>query len=166
MRYALASLGCLTLLLAVAPTAAAQALPSDCRQAMNIRSPQTQIELFTRCLDNSGVSGPTRADVLKQRAISYMHLGQHQRAVNDIDEALRLRPDADGYYLRSVSLRALGRLDSALADCDRAIGMEPDNAASYANRAYINQALGNKAQARSDVQRARELDPSVRVPSL
>lgn len=166
MRSVLVSLGCLALLLAAPASAPAQNLPADCRQAMSVRSPQTQVELFTRCLDSGGVSGPTRADVLKQRAISYMHLGQHQRAVDDIDEALRLRPDADGYYLRSVSLRALGRLDSALQDCDRAISMEPDNAPAYANRAYIYQALGNKAQARSDARRARELDSSVRVPWL
>ena len=96
-----------------------------------------------------------------------MHLGQHQRAVDDINEAVRIRPgDADNYYLRGVALRALGKYDQALEDTNRAIGIEPDNAGAYANRAFIYKAQGNVNQAKADARRARELDPGVKVPSF
>jgi len=144
-----------------------QELPGDCQAAMSIRSPQGQVDMFTRCLESGQVSGSAKATTLKQRAIAYMHLGQHQRAVDDIDEAVRIRPgDADNYYLRGVALRALGKLDRALEDTNRAIGIEPDNAGAYANRAYIYKSLGNASQAKADAQRARELDSSVRVPAF
>lgn len=152
------------LFLAAAP-ALAQDLPSDCQEAMTVRSPQAQVDLFTSCLNSGRVSGGTKATTLKQRAIAYMHLGQHQRAVDDINQAIQIKPgDADNYYLRGLAYRALGQMDKALSDTNKAIGLEPDSAAAYANRAYIYKAMGNVNQAKADARRARELDSSVKVP--
>jgi Lipoprotein NlpI, contains TPR repeats len=166
-RYDLAACCCLLLLSLVCAPAMAQELPQDCQEAMAVRSPQGQVDLFTQCLNSGQVSGSAKATTLKQRAIAYMHLGQHQRAVDDINEAVRIRPgDADNYYLRGVALRALGKYDQALEDTNRAIGIEPDNAGAYANRAFIYKALGNANQAKADARRARELDPRVKAPSF
>ncbi len=145
----------------------AQDLPQECKEAMDTRSPQAQVSLFTRCLDSGRLNGGTKATTLKQRAIAYMHLGQHQRAVDDIDQAVKLKSDdADNYYLRGLAYRALGQLDRALEDTNRAIGLDPNFAAAYANRAFTNKALGNASQARSDARRALDLDPRVKVPAF
>lgn len=159
---------CCVLLLAVNATSAyAQDLPQECRQALEVRSPQGQIELFTRCLDSGRVNGESKATTLKQRAVAYMHLGQHKRAIDDINQAVKLKPDdADNYYLRGFSYRALNENQRAVEDCNRAINLDRNFAAAYATRAFAHKSLGNFSQARSDAQRALLLDSSVKVPSF
>lgn len=167
MRNTAAVMLILGLLLPLAaPVAArAQSLPPDCQEAMGLRSPQAQVELFTRCLDSGQLSGGTKATTYKQRAVAYMHLGQHQRAIDDINQAIRLKSgDPDNYYLRAVAYRGLQQHEKSVEDSTRAIGMDPNFAAAYANRAYSYKALGNDSQARNDARHAQELDPKVRVP--
>lgn len=156
------------LLLAVnAAPVSAQDLPQECRQAQEVRSPQGQIELFTLCLDTGRLNGESKATTLKQRAVAYMHLGQHKRAIDDINQAVKLKPDdADNYYLRGFSYRALNENQRAVEDCNRAINLDRNFAAAYATRAFAHKSLGNLSQARSDAQRALLLDSSVKVPSF
>jgi Lipoprotein NlpI, contains TPR repeats len=156
----------LFLLLAIsAGQGLAQGLPQECKDAMDIRSPQAQVEAFTRCLESGRVSGSDKATTLKQRAIAYMHLGQHQRAIDDINQAIRIKPgDSDNFYLRGFAYRALGQYQRALEDSNQAISLEPDFAAAFANRAFVHKALGNVNQAKSDARRAQDLDPQVKVP--
>jgi tetratricopeptide (TPR) repeat protein len=162
---------CLLLAAFTAPWAVtrtlAQDLPQECQEAMHTRSPQGQVDLFTICLDTGRLNGDPKATTLKQRAIAYMHLGRHQFAVDDLNEAIKLKPgDADNFYLRGFAYRALGQFRKALEDSNRAVGMDPGFAAAYANRAFVNKALGNTGQARSDARRAQALDSSVKVPSF
>lgn len=149
----------------VGPQAQAQDLPAECQEAMQTRSPQGQVDLFTACLETGRLSGDPKATTLKERAIAYMHLGRHQFAVDDLNEAIKIKPgDADNFYLRGFAYRALGQYQKALEDSNRAVGMDPSFAAAFANRAFANKALGNLGQARSDARRALALDPSVKVP--
>jgi len=166
-RIAATAFRCLFLAAVIATQALAQDLPQECKDALQSRSPQAQVDLFTRCLDSNRLSGATKATTLKQRAIAYMHLGQHPRALEDINLAIKLKPDdADNYYLRGVAYRALGQDQRAVEDSTRAIGLESNFAAAFANRAFAYKALGNINQAKSDARRARDLDPNVKVPSF
>lgn len=165
MRIAFAHAALVCLLLATAPLAVAQDLPQECKDAQEIRSPQGQVDMLTQCLDTGRLSGEAKATTFKQRAIAYMHLGRHQLALDDINQAMKLKPDdADVYYLRGFAYRALGQYQRALEESNRAIGMDPSFAAAYANRAFAHKALGNASQARSDARRAHDLDPTVKVP--
>lgn len=147
--------------------AAAQDLPQECRDALETRSPQGQVDLLTQCLGSSGMNQDSRATTLKQRAVAYMHLGRHQFALDDINKAMRLKPDdSDMYYLRGFAYRALGQYQNALEDTNRALAMDPEFAAAYANRAFIYQALRNPDRAKADARKAKELDSSVKVPLL
>lgn len=160
-------LSCVMFLVLTAVPVFAQDLPQECREAMEVRSPQGQIDLFTRCLDTGRVNGESKATTLKQRAVAYMHLGQHKRAIEDINQAVKLKPDdADNYYLRGFSYRALSENQRAVEDCTRAINLDRNFAAAYATRAFAHKSLGNLSQARSDAQRALLLDSSVKVPSF
>ncbi len=166
-RTVATTLCCLLLLVNVAPRAMAQDLPQECKDALETRSPQAQVDLFTRCLDTNRLSGVTKATTLKQRAVAYMHLGQHPRAIEDINQAITLKSDdSDNYYLRGFAYRALGQYQRAVEDSTRAIGLESNFAAAFANRAFAYKALGNINQAKSDARRARDLDPHVKVPSF
>lgn len=166
-RTAAITLCCLLLVSFVVTQAVAQDLPPECREAMDTRSPQAQVDLFTRCLATNRLSGESKATTFKQRAIAYMHLGQHPRAIEDINQAIKIKPDdADNFYLRGFAYRALNQLQRAIEDSNRALGIDPNFAAALANRAFANKALGNVSQARTDARRARELDPNVKVPSF
>lgn len=165
MRTCTAALTLCCLLLVAAAAALAQDLPDDCKEALEVRSPQAQINLFTSCLNTGRLNGDSKATTLKQRAIAYMHLGRHQFAVDDITQALQLKSDdADNYYLRGFAYRALGKHQLAIEDSNRALGLDPGYAPAYANRAFAHKALGNEGQARSDARRALALDPKVKVP--
>lgn len=164
-RTAAMTLFCLLLATTCAPQALAQDLPQECKEAMDIRSPQAQVDMFTRCLNTGRIGGEAKATTLKQRAIAYMHLGRHNFALDDINEAIKLKSDdADNYYLRGFAYRALGQYQRAVEDSTRAVGLDPGFAAAYANRAFAHKALGNASQARADAQRAQALDSSVKVP--
>jgi len=165
-RTATTAFSCLLLVVVIATQALGQDLPQECKDALQTRSPQAQVDLFTRCLATNRLSGHTKATTLKQRAVAYMHLGQHPRAIEDINQAIKLKPDdADNYYLRGFAYRALGQYQRAIEDSNRAIGIDPNFAAAFANRAFAYKALGNVNQARSDARRAQDLDPNVKVPS-
>jgi len=164
IRTAAATL-CLLLVTIPAPQALAQDMPQECKDALELRSPQAQIESLTRCLEAGRLSGDNRATTFKQRAVAYMHLGRVQFALDDINDAIKLKPeDADNFYLRGFAYRALGQHERSIEDSSRAIGMDSKFAAAYANRAFSHKALGNDRQARSDAQRAKALDPTVKVP--
>lgn len=159
---------CFSLCLTVGGVAAfAQGLPQECQEAWDTRSPQAQVELFSRCLENRGLRPEDRFSTLKQRAIAYMHLGRHQRAVDDINRAEKIRPgDSDLFYLRGFAYRALGQHERAIEDSSKAINLEPNYAPAYSNRAFSYKAMGNISRAKADARRAQEIDPSVKVPTF
>jgi len=166
-RTAVLTLCCLLLTTAALGTAQAQDVPQECKDAMESRSPPSQVDLFTSCLETGRLSGASKATTLKQRAVAYMHLGNHQLALADIEEASKLTPgDADVYYLRGFAYRALGKYDRAVEDSTRAINLDSNFAAAYANRAFAYKALGNVNRAKSDAMRALAINPNVRVPSF
>lgn len=55
------------------------------------------------------------------RAISYMHLGAWQRAIDDLNEIIQLNPrDAEAYYRRGLIQQQLGRSDEAERSFEKA----------------------------------------------
>lgn len=164
-RTAALTLCCLLFSSVIANPVLAQDMPQECKDAMESRSPPSQVDLFTSCLETGRLSGDTKATTLKQRAVAYMHLGNHQLALADIEEASKLTPgDADVYYLRGFAYRALGKYDRAIEDSTRAINLDSNFAGAYANRAFAYKALGNINRAKSDALRAQSINPNVKVP--
>lgn len=51
--------------------------------------------------------------------------------------------------------------DTALARYTRIIQIDPENAWAYFNRSGVYEALGDSERARADLQRARDIDPSI-----
>ena len=49
----------------------------------------------------------------------------------------------------------------AITDCDVAIQIDPKFAYAYSNRGLAKQANGDTAGGDADIQRARELDPTI-----
>ena len=87
-----------------------------------------------------------------------MSLGQFQRGIEDLDEAIRLDPgDGGAYNNRGAAYGNLGRFQRAIQDVDEAIRLDPGNGLAYANRAVAHTFLNNGEAAQRDVERAIQL---------
>ena len=108
------------------------------------------------------------AEAFVIRGISYGQLGQaenamsdltqNQRAIEDLQRALRLYPEKQKvYYTRGLAYLHLGQYLLATAYFDEAIRLDPRDAAAYANRSTAYVALGQQDQAILDLSEARRL---------
>ncbi len=65
----------------------------------------------------------------------YYIIGQYQRAIEDCNEAIRLKPDfAAAYYNRGMAYDNLGQYQRAIADYNEVIRLNSDYANAYHNR--------------------------------
>jgi tetratricopeptide (TPR) repeat protein len=93
------------------------------------------------------------------RGESYRNKGDHDRAIADYTEAIRLDPQfAIAYNNRGVSYNGGKKdYDRAIADYTEAIRLNPQYALAYNNRGNAYQAKGNQARADADFAEARRL---------
>ena len=63
-----------------------------------------------------------------QRAATYFFKKQPDRALSDLNEAIRLDPtNLQAYKLRGAVLHGLGRRDQAIADYRKALEIDPSD---------------------------------------
>ena len=105
---------------------------------------------------------PASADALRRRGSAYLHLGEFDRALADLDGAARLDPaDAGTVYNRGLARARLGDDAGALADFSEAIRLNPELARAYQARGAVHARRGDADQAEADWRRAVELDPAL-----
>ena len=93
-----------------------------------------------------------------ERGWSHAEKGDHDQAIADCTEAIRLDPkNADAYYNRGNSYARKGEYDKAIADCTEAIRLNQTQPVFYVSRARAYRALGDEAKAASDEKKAQEL---------
>jgi tetratricopeptide (TPR) repeat protein len=96
------------------------------------------------------------------RGVAYESKGDHDRAIADLDQAIRLKPDfAEAYLARGVLYGARKRdYDRALADLDEAIRLKPDFAVAYYARGVVYvEGKGDDDRAIADWDQAIRLNP-------
>jgi tetratricopeptide (TPR) repeat protein len=92
------------------------------------------IEEYIFCLENgdegdAGSGGPDLADIHIKLGIQYDSVGEHERAIDHFEGALRDEPDNDElYYFIGLEWRILKRHDRAIEAFSRAVSLAPDNA--------------------------------------
>ncbi|MBI5671102.1 MAG: tetratricopeptide repeat protein [Chloroflexi bacterium] len=106
---------------------------------------------------------PTYSRGYYLRGVAYAQLGDAERALDDLDRALRYpAPDAaftaSLYNIRSIIHAQMGETAAALDDLSAAIEATPDDAALYGARATLYGAQGELDKALADYNRALELD--------
>jgi tetratricopeptide (TPR) repeat protein len=89
------------------------------------------------------VPGPNRTAALLQDARAYDHEGRFDRAIQALDEAIRMDPkNAVGFNNRSVVYLHKGEAVRAIQDFDEAVRIDPNNATASRNRAFAYRSAG------------------------
>jgi tetratricopeptide (TPR) repeat protein len=82
------------------------------------------------------------------RGIAYFKLGRYQEAIEDLNKALRIRPDFDAAYNnRGIVYVDLGRYQEAIEDLGQVIRIRPDYAEAYNNLGAVYGQLGRWQEA-------------------
>lgn len=103
---------------------------------------------------------PEQAAAYLVRGVMYAVQGEHERALEDYDEAIRLDPEvADAYYNRGNARHDVGDLEGAIADYTQAIRLYPGYTEAYYNRGIARQDLGDQRGALEDYDETIRLDP-------
>ena len=100
------------------------------------------------------------ADVLHLLGVIAIQTGQYIGAVEMIDKAIEINPNAAIYYSnRGNVLEKLKQLEAAVASYDKAIELKPDFAEAYSNRGNALQELKQFEYALASFDKAIELKP-------
>jgi serine/threonine-protein kinase len=91
------------------------------------------------------------AVVFLGRAKAYLHEKQFERALADVDEALRLNPQlSDAWMLRATLRVEMGDYRQALADVERCLQIEPPEPLALLTRGNLRAQLGELESALVD----------------
>ena len=103
------------------------------------------IDYCTRAIKSGTLSNRSLASAHYNRAISWERKRRYDRAIADLDEAIRLqaiRPEEDSERAGTFAARGGIKLarrdhDGALADLDEALRLDPGKAEGYVSRGHI-----------------------------
>lgn len=95
-----------------------------------------------------------------ERCLAYVNLANYEAALQDVDAAIRLRPDDAMYFAeRSIVHDTLKQFDAAMADATKAIELDPENAYHYWTRASLRIHAGDVDAGIKDWLAAIDLTP-------
>jgi tetratricopeptide (TPR) repeat protein len=113
---------------------------------------------------NQTIALSPSAEVYRARGVAYWLKGDHDRAIADASQAIRLDPRfAYAYNTRGLNYYEKKDYDHAIADYDRAIALDPKNKFTYNNRGNAHDARGDTDRAIADYDQAIALDPKYEV---
>jgi len=148
--------GCLHATLALAQTPQEWALCLD----PDFSSPDLPIEGCTAVIQTGGQVRDRLAVAYNNRGVAYRLKGEYERAIEDLNEAIRLRPNSPSEFNnRGVAHRNKGDLDHALADYDSAIRLKPDYLPALYNRGLLFDANKEYERALDDFNAVLQVDP-------
>lgn len=111
------------------------------------------IQDFTRAL----IVNPGNSDALRGRATAWLATGELQKAMLDCDESIVVKSSQEAYSLRGDLWMRLENFDNAIADFETAGRFDEQVAVAYEKRADIRREAGKADEAKTDLQRAREI---------
>jgi tetratricopeptide (TPR) repeat protein/CHAT domain-containing protein len=141
---------------------ASQAGDTALRNCSAASQPARTIAACTSVLARSaGAPARFRAMALGNRGNAYSAVGDHDRALADYDEAIRVDPTfATIYYNRGLGYATRGDYDRAIIDFTAAIRLDPGSSNAYNNRGYSLKLKGELDRALADFTTAVQLDPN------
>ncbi|HEY7329939.1 MAG TPA: tetratricopeptide repeat protein [Gemmataceae bacterium] len=100
----------------------------------------------------------------KVRGQAYMGLKDYQHAHDDFSRVLRMRRDAETFYLRARAKVYLGDIQEAIFDCNDATAINPRLACAFYLRGTLNMRGGYPISGLADCRTAHALDPQYPLP--
>jgi lipoprotein NlpI len=124
--------------------------------------PDLSISRCTAMIQSGHETQQNLAVAFSDRGIAYARKGQYDRAIEDLDQAIRLNPNyAVAFSNRGLAYARKDQYDRALEDLDQAIRLNPNYAAAFNNRGSAYSAKGDLDRAIADYREAIRLDPKI-----
>lgn len=112
-------------------------------------------------LDDILIKYPDIYPALNARADIFIAQGRFDEAIEDLDRATAIRPEAArAWRNRGLAYARAGMLEKALPDLGYAIELEPRDAGTLINRAMVYELRGDTSAALEDLDRALKLNPA------
>jgi tetratricopeptide (TPR) repeat protein len=121
----------------------------DWALCQDLRSPDAPIEGCTAVIQAGRQLLDRLAVAQNNRGVAYRLKAEYNKAINDFDQAIRLRPNYSNAF-NNRGYRNKGDLDHALADYDQAIALKSDDLAAYYNRGLALDDKGEHQRAVAD----------------
>lgn len=122
--------------------------PRDVAACAQVREPDAAIAGCTRIIEDARQKPKGRTAAYFNRGNAYSAKSEHDKAIADFDEAIKLDPrNASALNNRGTARNDAGDADGAIADFNAAIKLNARYAAAYLNRANAYAAKGDTARA-------------------
>jgi TolB-like protein/class 3 adenylate cyclase/Tfp pilus assembly protein PilF len=122
------------------------------------------------CLDQAIRADPNYANAWMWRGNTKSYLGDAERAIEDLEQALRLSPLDSTLWIAQTGMANAhflrGRYEEALSWVSAALRQRPNSLSALRVAIAANALAGHLDMARQMVDRYRELDPTVRLAKM
>jgi tetratricopeptide (TPR) repeat protein len=123
-------------------------------------SPDIQIGGCTTVIQSDKETKENLASAFFNRGLAHVDKGQHDRAIRDFDQVIKLDPnDADAFNNRCLVRALIGQLEQALMDCDTSVNLKPDDANMLDSRGIVHLKRNDLGKAIADYDAALKIDP-------
>ena len=143
-------------------------LAEACSQAaVRGESDREYEELCDLAIETEFLNARDRAGTYVNRGVLRMRREEYGKAVEDFDQAIRMKPDlGEGYVNRGAAYIGQQRYEASLGEINRGLelGVE-EPAKAYYNRALAYEGLEDARSAYFDYQKAQELAPGWSAPT-
>ena len=161
MRLTALLVSVVALLAVVGPTLVSRAATDDTDSCVNGTGDE-QIAARTGVINSGRFQGRNQAISYGNRGNAYYDKMDYDRAIADVNEAIRLDPKhANAYNGRGTVYRAEGDNDRAISDFNEAIRLDPKDPDAYYNRGLAKRATGDAAGGDADIAKAEQLKPGI-----
>ena len=148
------------LLLGAAMTAMGCSGPKNLSKCRSV-DPDTRIAGCTALIQSGQLTTGNLSTIYNNRGTAYSSKGDHDRAIQDFNEAIRLNPNFErAYYLRGNAYIVKEEYDRATQDFNEAIQLNPNAETAYYGRGYAYKKKGDYDRAIQDFNEAIRLNPN------
>jgi lipoprotein NlpI len=136
------------------------AAKADDTATCNKGSGDETIAACTRVISSNKFKGQNLSIIFVNRGNAYHGKGDHDRAIADHSEAIRIEPKyGPAYNGRGNTYHSQGNYDRAIADYGEAVRLDPKFATGYSNRGVSYFRKGDYDRAIADFDGAIRLNP-------
>jgi len=133
----------------------------DTEKCYKSTNPDVAINYCTQTIESRQLSGKGMAFAFYKRGNAYYGKGDHDRAILDYDQAIRLNPShANSHSNRGAAYARKGDYHRAIQDYDEAVRLNPNHADAFSNRGAAYARKGDYDRAIEDYDEAVRLNPN------